>query len=279
MLEDAEAAGFERFVLVGHSLGGLTLTTVANRAPERLARLVYVAALAPPPGRTVFDLLAPDQAGADPAGTQDVLPGELARAMFAADLDDETWAAAEARLVPEPTGLFVEPVLGYEHGVPTTYVRCTRDAVSPTRWSARFLPHLHPEELLELDSDHDAMLSHPADLAAPPRRDHGPQLSAPVRRAQPACVGPPAVEAPVGLLLAEGALLQAQLEEEVERPPHLGTGRQAQVRHHLVAVEVGPDGGQLLAGLQVGDARPRARPCGATAPGPCARCGWCSRSG
>lgn len=165
VLEEAEAAGLERVVLVGHSLGGLTLTTVANRAPERLARLVYVAALAPPPGRTVFDLLAPDQADADPAGTQQVLPGELARAMFAGDLDDETWAAAEARLVPEPTGLFVEPVHGYDHGVPASYVRCTRDAVVTDTLVGSFLPHLHPEELLELDSDHDAMLSHPRELA------------------------------------------------------------------------------------------------------------------
>ena len=165
VLEDADAAGFERFVLVGHSLGGMTLTTTANRAPERLARLVYVGALALPPGSAVFELLAPDLVGADPTGVQQVLPAEVSRAMFCGDLDDDAFAAAEARLVPEPTGLFVEPVSGYDHGVPATYVRCTRDAVVTRDVVDGFLPHLHPEEVLDLESDHDAMLSHPSELA------------------------------------------------------------------------------------------------------------------
>ena len=35
VLDDAERAGFERFVLVGHSLGGVTITETAVRHPER----------------------------------------------------------------------------------------------------------------------------------------------------------------------------------------------------------------------------------------------------
>src|SRR5688500_13251582 len=61
VLGDADAAGFDRFVLAGHSLGGVTITETANRAPERIAHLVYVAALAPPPGACLFDLFFPDQ--------------------------------------------------------------------------------------------------------------------------------------------------------------------------------------------------------------------------
>jgi len=166
VLADADAAGFEHFLLVGHSLGGLTISTVANTAPERLTGVVYLAALAPPPGHTVFDLLAPGTEVADPAGTQDVLPPELSRAMFAGDLDDDAFAAAEARLVPEPCGLFIEPIAAYQHTVPVTYVRATRDAVVTAELVAAMTPHLAPDTELEIESDHDTMLSHPAETAA-----------------------------------------------------------------------------------------------------------------
>src|SRR5688572_19586009 len=36
-------------ILVGHSLGGITLTATAERAPERITRLVYLCAWLPDP--------------------------------------------------------------------------------------------------------------------------------------------------------------------------------------------------------------------------------------
>lgn len=53
------ALGLERFVLVGHSLGGAVLTTYAGRHPEKVAALVYVDAVgdlsnAPPELKTWF---------------------------------------------------------------------------------------------------------------------------------------------------------------------------------------------------------------------------------
>jgi pimeloyl-ACP methyl ester carboxylesterase len=165
VLDDADTAGFDRFLLVGHSLGGLTITTVAGTAPSRVAGVVYLAALAPAPGQTAFGLLAPELDGADPVGTQAVLPAEVARPMFAGDLDDDRWAAAEARLVPEPVGLFVEGVAGYDPRVPATYVRATRDAVVTPQLVEAMLPNLPAPAVVDIDSDHDVMLSHPAELA------------------------------------------------------------------------------------------------------------------
>src|ERR1700709_2603922 len=45
VIADADAQGFDRFVLVGHSLGGVTITETAVRYPGRVAALVYVGAL------------------------------------------------------------------------------------------------------------------------------------------------------------------------------------------------------------------------------------------
>jgi len=45
-------------VLVGHSLGGLTIPLVAERRP--VARLVFLSALLPVPGRSLIDQLEDD---------------------------------------------------------------------------------------------------------------------------------------------------------------------------------------------------------------------------
>src|SRR6476620_2380910 len=42
-------------VLVGHSYGGMVITGVADRAPERLAQLVYLDALLPENGQSAID--------------------------------------------------------------------------------------------------------------------------------------------------------------------------------------------------------------------------------
>jgi pimeloyl-ACP methyl ester carboxylesterase len=48
-------------VLVGHSSSGVVITGVADRAPDRIARLVYLDAFVPDTDQGVFDLVAPDR--------------------------------------------------------------------------------------------------------------------------------------------------------------------------------------------------------------------------
>ena len=62
VLADADAAGFDRFPLVGHSMGGLTISRTALEAPERVAHLVYVGALVPPVGVTVAEVFGRQRA-------------------------------------------------------------------------------------------------------------------------------------------------------------------------------------------------------------------------
>lgn len=46
-------------VLVGHSYGGMVITGVADRLPERIKRLVYVEGMLPGNGQSVLDIYAP----------------------------------------------------------------------------------------------------------------------------------------------------------------------------------------------------------------------------
>src|SRR5258708_8286831 len=50
----------EKVVLVGHSFGGAIITEVAERLAEQIARLVYLAALVVPPGKSTLELSAGD---------------------------------------------------------------------------------------------------------------------------------------------------------------------------------------------------------------------------
>lgn len=50
------AAGFARFVLVGHSYGGMVVTGVAARLGARIDALVYVDAFLPEHGQSLWDL-------------------------------------------------------------------------------------------------------------------------------------------------------------------------------------------------------------------------------
>ncbi|MDQ3443474.1 MAG: alpha/beta hydrolase [Chloroflexota bacterium] len=50
----------DQVILVGHSYGGMVITGVAERVPERLARLVYIDGFVPRDGQALADLLPPD---------------------------------------------------------------------------------------------------------------------------------------------------------------------------------------------------------------------------
>lgn len=51
-----EEAGFDRFVLAGHSYGGMVVTGVATRLGARIKALVYIDAFLPRDGQSLWDL-------------------------------------------------------------------------------------------------------------------------------------------------------------------------------------------------------------------------------
>ena len=168
VLAEADAAGFERFVLVGHSMGGLTISRTALDAPERVAHLVYVGALAPPAGMTVSEIFGVDVAPGQPdSAMMPAMDLELARTMFAGDMTDEQWAIASTSIVDEAVGLFRDSLPGYATGIPTTYIAMTADVPVPPTSAAEMIKQLGPDvDYRQLDAAHNVMLSQPATLAA-----------------------------------------------------------------------------------------------------------------
>jgi pimeloyl-ACP methyl ester carboxylesterase len=112
--------------LIGHSYGGMVATGVADRARDRIAKLIYIDAFAPGDGDSVVDLL-PESARAQRKPSTD---GFIPPVPMPPDTppDDRAWA--EPLRLPQPAKTF-EQKLKF-HGGPLTlprhYIYCARNA-------------------------------------------------------------------------------------------------------------------------------------------------------
>jgi pimeloyl-ACP methyl ester carboxylesterase len=163
-------------VLVGHSLGGLTVARVAARRPLR--HLVYLCAMPPVPGQAFSQQMSEDTEMLLPdylAGISDldvegrtrwIDQGVATRVLFG-DCDEASAATAFARLRWQGTR-------GYEVAyqpaslprVDTTYVVCTEDGILNPEWSRRIARERLDAELIEMPGSHSPFVSRPQELAA-----------------------------------------------------------------------------------------------------------------
>lgn len=131
---DAEAvralldASDEPALLVGHSYGGMVITTVGDHPAVR--RLVYVTSFLPDAGEALADFGTgepPPWHVSHGDGTASVRE-ELVRPLFAQDFDDRTYAAAAGRLTAQNEAVFGQPATRAAwRTVPSTYVVCGED--------------------------------------------------------------------------------------------------------------------------------------------------------
>ena len=162
VIDEADRAGLDRFVLVAHSLGGVTITETAVRHPDRISHLVYVGALVPGRGQSASELMT----GADLADMP--LPDEtIGRAMFGNDLDDEQWAEHWKGLVPDAVGIMNARLSGYPTGIPITYVHMTDDVPVPPALADQMVANLGGAvDRRVIEAGHTVMVSQPEALAA-----------------------------------------------------------------------------------------------------------------
>jgi pimeloyl-ACP methyl ester carboxylesterase len=182
LLEDVDAAGIERFVLVGHSMGGVTISEVARRAPDRVEHLVFVSCMVPPEGRSAIEALPEDlqdmtrhaveearRGGDNPIGGLDE---QAIRSMFCNDMDEE-----QVRFVLDRTGTEAAVVLaervtraGIPPELPKTFVKLLRDQSLPPDRQDVLVENLRASpggkvDVVTIDAGHDVMISRPKELA------------------------------------------------------------------------------------------------------------------
>jgi pimeloyl-ACP methyl ester carboxylesterase len=180
-ITDIDEAGIDRFVLVGHSMGGLTICEVARRLPARIAHLVFVSCMVPPEGGLVFEGTpahsvenvneALEQAPSD-STARIGMDAEAIRQMFCNDMTEE-----QTQFVLDHTGAEVMQVFGERvtrRGIPPelpkTYVRLSKDQALWPDDQDLAIERLRESpggdlQIVELDTGHDVMISAPDQLA------------------------------------------------------------------------------------------------------------------
>jgi len=166
----------EKVVLVGHSRGGLVISEVAERIPEAISSLVYLAAFLVPNGRTLQDMLAlgeprdvtKDAICMQPDGISSVIPANRVGPIFYNTSPADLQAKAASLLTPEPMMSFITPVQVSDARfgrVKRAYIECLQDNAVPVEVQRTMQKALPCSPVVTLDSDHSPFYSQPAKLA------------------------------------------------------------------------------------------------------------------
>lgn len=163
----------EPVVLVGHSLGGITISALAEARRRKLKALVYLCAILPQPGKTGRDMsgLDPDamwrlSRQVSPDGltytfARDKIPG-----LFYADVSPEDRYRAMERLRPQPLSISTTPVTLTEErfgSVPRWYIECTLDNAVKIGLQ-RQMVKLTPCKVITMECGHSPFYSDPEEL-------------------------------------------------------------------------------------------------------------------
>lgn len=160
--------------LVGHSMAGYPITAAAERAPEAIARLVYLCAYRPQDGLSLIDMrrAGPRQPllpaiEAAPDGITFTFRPEFAEDRFYHDCPPGTLGYALPRLCPQPVAPQATPLhLDRSPGVPAHYIICTEDRAIPPEYQATMAQGLPPDCITTLATSHSPFFAAPQALAS-----------------------------------------------------------------------------------------------------------------
>ena len=152
-------------VLIGHSYGGMVATGVADRAPERVARIIYLDAFVPENGQALIDFL-PQQArqrmldsvksGDGWRVTPNPVPPDTSD-------DDAAWVAKFR--MPQSVRCFQQPIrLRAKLTLPRSYIQCMRYADHGPFGQFAARAKTEGWRLDELDSSHSPNVTAPGAL-------------------------------------------------------------------------------------------------------------------
>jgi len=164
VLAAADEAGFARIALVGHSLGGVTITETGYRHPDRVRSVIYLGAIVPTTELSAARLVT----GSDmPHGVMPRMPEDMAKALFGNDLDDTRWASVAARLVDDTSAIINATVSGHPLACHRVYIGLSHDIPVPPALVDAMVGVLGEDlDRRTLDTGHMIMNSQPALLAA-----------------------------------------------------------------------------------------------------------------
>lgn len=174
-LADVVSACGDDLILVGHSLGGLVISAVAEAFPERIRRLIYVTGFLPRDGDSLMRICSVDPdnpMNSAAVRTPDrkcvtVDPDRL-KEIFYHDCAAADVTLARERLGPEPLAAqfgTVHVTPGRFGSVPRAFIHCALDVALPMFVQEQMVAASPCETVLTLESGHSPFFSVPARLA------------------------------------------------------------------------------------------------------------------
>jgi len=180
-------------VLVGHSAGGAPITAMGEAAPEKIKKLVYLAAFMPASGvaaggytrlpENEGDLLSPlflgdaakiGAARLDPRSTDTRYRAQFKEALYS-DVDDADFEATRNLLTPDfpggPLGTPIVTTAARWGSVPRAYIKCLRDNALRPKLQQHFIDLAdafvpgNKTEVATMDRSHSPFLCAPEELA------------------------------------------------------------------------------------------------------------------
>ena len=164
-------------ILLGHSYGGMIITGVADRAADRIRRLVYWNAFVPNNSESLNDMVPPiyvglfDAIAAERGDGSVVLPFPIWREAFINDADLETAQRTYDILNPHPLKTFSDKISLQTNPAEMTtaksYINCTEDTALPHGypWHPRLSEKLGLFRLIQVPGSHELCFSNPQALA------------------------------------------------------------------------------------------------------------------
>ncbi len=167
-----------KVILVGHSLGGMIISSVAEAVPSKIEKLVYVAAYLPTSGQTLDELahMDPDsQLGVTgnlifnyDGGTVDVKQDQIVN-LFIPDGTSEVQNLVLKNYRTEPLTPFINPVKLTDQNfgsVKKAYIKTLQDRVVSPYLQNKMIAAGKVESVYEINTGHSPFLSKPDDLSS-----------------------------------------------------------------------------------------------------------------
>jgi pimeloyl-ACP methyl ester carboxylesterase len=152
----------EGLVLVGHSYGGMVITGVAERIPERIASIVYLDAFLPSDGQS----LTTTRSGRAAPLPDDFVP-PIPAATFHVNAKDAAWV--DSKMTPHPVKCFTEAlrVSGAYARIPEKiYIRALEYPSGTFDAALKRCRNDRAWRTLEMKCGHDVMIDQPAELTS-----------------------------------------------------------------------------------------------------------------
>lgn len=166
----------EPVILVGHSMGGIAISMAAEARPNKISKLIYLAAFLLSNSQSVMDIAGQDTNSEvlknlipnGQTGTMDLNRDNL-QTMFYGNSDSQDVELARALIRPEALGLFVTPLTLTASNYGTVrkyYIETLQDKAITPPVQEIMMASARIEKAYKINTDHSPFFSKPNELLA-----------------------------------------------------------------------------------------------------------------